>query len=83
MLTYEEFKENFDKDDKILNEFLDIVKKNTKGEIEHRDYFKRYLHAVFAGSLFDDNAFHKTINKGDKMLETINELEYRIDYVKQ
>lgn len=82
-MTFEEFNENFDKDDKILDDFLAIVQKNTQGEIEHKAYFKRYLHSVFAGSLFDDTAFHKVINKNDKMLQTINELEYKIDYVKQ
>ena len=82
-LTLPEFIENFDKDEKILNEFLAIVQKNTQGEIDNRDYFKRYLHSVFARSLFDDNAFFMVLNQRDKMLERVKELEYKVDYVKQ
>ena len=81
--TLLEFIENFDKDEKILNEFLAIVQKNTQGEIDNKDYFKRYLHSVFARSLFDDNAFYMVLNQKDKMLERVKELEYKIDYVKQ
>ncbi len=81
-LTLAEFMKNFDKDEKILNEFLAIVQKNTTGEIDNRDYFKRYLNAIFARSLFNDNAFYMVYNKNDKMLERIKELEYKIDYVK-
>jgi carboxyl-terminal processing protease len=82
-ITLEEFKLSFDKDEQILNEFLDIVRKNTQGEIEHIPYFKKFLKALFAQFLFDDNIFNQMLNQEDKMLNKIKDLEYKIDYVKQ
>lgn len=81
--TLTEFIDNFDSDEKILNEFLEIIQRNTQGEIDHRDYFKRYLKAVFARSLFNDVAFYMVLNQNDKMLERVKELEYKVDFVKQ
>ncbi len=80
--TLPEFLENFDKDEKILNEFLAIVQKNTQGEIDNRDYYKRYLKSVFARSLFNDLAFYMVLNQNDKMLERVKQLEYKVDYIK-
>jgi len=77
-----DFIENFDKDETILNAFLAIVQKNAPGEIDNKDYFKRYLHSIFARALFGDNAFYMVLNKRDKMIERVKELEYTIDYVK-
>jgi len=74
-ITLEQFKINFDKDEKILNEFLDIVKKNTQGEIDHIPHFKKYLKSFFAQSLFDDNIFNQMLNESDKMLEKIKEIK--------
>ncbi len=82
-ITLEEFKRSFDEDEKILNAFLEIVKKNTQGEIEHIAYFKKYLKSLFAQFLFDDNIFNQILNQDDKMLERIKELAYKVDYVKQ
>ena len=81
--TLPEFMENFDKDEKILNEFLAIIQKNTQGEIDNKDYFKRYLKSFIARSLFNDVAFYMVLNQNDKMLERVKELEYKIDFVKQ
>ena len=74
--------EGFDKDEKILNEYLDIIKKNTKGEIDNISYIKRYLKSLFARFLYGDNTFYMVLNQDDKMLEKVKELEYQIDYVK-
>ena len=81
--TLPEFIKNFDKDEKILNQFLAIVQKNTQGEIDNKDYFKRYLKSVFARTLFNDAAFYMVLNQNDKMLERVKELEYKVDFVKQ
>jgi carboxyl-terminal processing protease len=81
-MTLTEFLESFDKDEKILNEYLAIIKKNIKGEIDNISYIKLYLKSLFARFLYGDNTFYMVLNQNDKMLEKVKELEYKIDYVK-
>jgi len=71
----EEFKENFDKDELILNEYILLL--NPKKEIapEIIYYLKRYLKSIFAQHLFDDNTFYEILNKNDRMLERVYDLE--------
>tara|TARA_R110002073_G_scaffold279026_1_gene442931 strand:- start:187945 stop:189540 length:1596 start_codon:yes stop_codon:yes gene_type:complete len=80
--TLPEFVKDFDKDDKILNEYLAIIKPDLKGEIDNIPYIKRYLSSLFAQFLFGDNEFYQVLNQNDKMLEKVKELEYKVDYVK-
>ena len=76
------FIQNFDNDEKILNQYLDIIKKDYNGEIGDTSYIKIYLKSLFAQFLFDDNAFYLVLNRNDKMLERVKYLEHQIDYVK-
>jgi len=82
-MSLPEFLENFDKDEKILNEYLAIIKKNIKGEIDNISYIKIYLKSLFARFLYGDNTFYMVLNQNDKMLKKVKELEYKVDYVIQ
>ena len=82
-LTFEDFQENFDQDDVILNQYLAIIKAQNRGEIADKKYIKHYLKSLFAQFLFDQNAFNKVLNQTDKVLQRVQELEHQVDYVKQ
>ena len=81
-LTFEDFLRDFDKDEKIFNSYLTIIKKEYNGEVADETYIKHYLKSFFAQFLYDDSAFNMVLNQNDKILQRVQELEHQIDYVK-
>lgn len=77
--TFDEFKNNFDKDGTIINQYYASIDKKPGS---NSPYVKLYLKAIFARILFGENAFYEILNQNDKMLEKVKELEHKIDYVK-
>lgn len=81
--TVEDFKQNFDNDNKILKEYLSLFDDQSKIAAESIPYIKRYLKALFARNLFDENIFYQVLNQNDAMLKKVKELEMQVDYIKQ
>ncbi|MDJ0645319.1 MAG: S41 family peptidase [Flavobacteriaceae bacterium] len=82
-MTFEDFLKDFDKDERILNQYLSIIKTQNKGVIADKTYIKHYLKSLFAQFLYDDNAFNRVLNQNDRVLQRVRELEHQVDYVKQ
>ena len=81
-LSVEKFITDFDSNEQILNQYLDIIKEQYKGEVADKTYIKHYLKSLFAQFLFDDNIFNTVLNQNDKMIDRVQELEHQVDYVK-
>lgn len=81
--SFEDFLENFDQDELIFNQYLELIKREYNGVVADRRYIKHYLKSLFAQFLFDDNAFNRVLNQNDKVIETVSSLEQQVDYVKQ
>ncbi|NNC69605.1 MAG: hypothetical protein HKN90_02165, partial [Flavobacteriaceae bacterium] len=80
-LAFQDFLKDFDKDERIFNEYLEIIKNEYKGELADKTYIKHYLKSLFAQFLYDDNAFNIVINQKDKVMQRVQELEHQVDYV--
>ena len=80
-MIFEEFDTNFDKDNKILNEYVSIIQNKGKITIKDTTYLKLYLRAFFARLLVDDSAYYRIINEHDEMLKKVNELETESEIV--
>jgi len=74
--TFDDFKNNFDKDDVIINQYISSIGENDNLNIP---YTKLYLKALFARILFGENAFYEMLNDHDKMLEKVIALENQIE----
>ncbi len=70
--TFDDFKNNFDKDGVIINQYFSNIDKKDNLNIP---YTKLYLKALFARILFGENAFFEMLNESDKMLEKVLTLE--------
>jgi len=67
-MSFEEYHENFEISEAMLKEVIRIgeankVKFDEKGYNKSKDYLKILLKAHMARSIYDDNAFYKTINE--------------------
>ncbi|MEN8125350.1 MAG: S41 family peptidase [Bacteroidota bacterium] len=76
-ITFDEFNQNFDNDDKIYNAYQKSIINDfhTKEANDQEENLKIYLKALFAQQLFDTNSYFKVINQDDKMLERVLEIE--------
>ncbi|MDY7394747.1 S41 family peptidase [Aureibaculum sp. 2210JD6-5] len=73
--TEGDFKQNFDDDGEILKEYLSLFDDESKISDIITPHLKRYLKALFARNLFDENLFYQVLNNGDEMLKRVKELE--------
>ncbi|SDX61421.1 carboxyl-terminal processing protease [Lutibacter oricola] len=69
------FVENFDKDEKILKEYISELDMNLPLAPGVRKNLKMYLNAFFARNLFDDTGFFMITQKEDPMILKVLELE--------
>ena len=69
------FVQNFDKDNKILNLYIKQLDLNAPLSPLNRENLKVYLNAFFARSLFDDTAYSIVTQKKDRMILKVLELE--------
>ena len=77
-MTFEDFDQNFDQDDTFYNRYWDyLIKKNPKIKRSEKgkENLKLYIKAVFALQLYGDNAYFQIINRDDKMIRKVLELE--------
>ena len=81
-LSFADFKENFDTDEVVINEYLSYIKETYNVEVRNRSYIKLYLKFLFAQLLFDDNASFEILNQNDRMLDKVRELEQKVDFIK-
>ena len=73
--TLNEFIENFDQDNQILNKYLNTLPSEFRELNQWKNKeLKMYLKALFAQQIFDSNAYYKIINESDKMLEKVLQL---------
>ena len=70
-LTFKEFKDNFDKDDKILKAYLKRISGFVKPHKIPKKQIRFYLKAFFARELFDMNTFYEIYNQQDKMIAKV------------
>ncbi|AOW21294.1 S41 family peptidase [Urechidicola croceus] len=73
--SLESFISNFDKDHKILNEYLKRIDVKFPLSNKKREIISRYLRASIARELFDDSSFYQIIQQDDNMIERVLELE--------
>ena len=77
-ISFDEFDESFDNENKILNTYKKSITNDfhqIKNTTEQEKNLKTYLKALFAQQLFDTNSYFKVINRDDKMLEKVMEIE--------
>ncbi len=75
-MNLDSFITNFDKDDKIFNTYFQTLPdrfRNAHGA-GNNENLKMYLKALFAQQVFDANAYYMIINKNDKMIDKVLEL---------
>lgn len=70
------FLDDFDSDKKIYNNYLQ--KTYNQKKIKHENQVRLYLKAFFARELYDENGFYQVMNKKDKMIQKVLELENKI-----
>ncbi len=70
-----DFVENFDKDDKILNLYIDELDLNFPIAPKTRNNLERYFNAIVARDLFDQKGFNMIFLKNDNMILKVQELE--------
>ncbi|PWG06000.1 S41 family peptidase [Polaribacter aquimarinus] len=73
--TVETFISSFDKDEKVLDNYLSSIKDKIKPSFKTKKSIKRYLKASIANTLFGDVGFYRIIHQDDKMLQKVLELE--------
>lgn len=78
-ISLEGFKEVFDKDDEILNDYLKQMDLVLPISTEKRQTIKKYLRASIAQELFDTEGYYKIVNEDDNMLERVFSLVYPTD----
>ena len=71
----DDFVENFDKDDKILNLYIDELDLNFPVAPNSRKNLKRYFNAIIARDLFGKRGFNMIFLKKDNMILKVLELE--------
>ena len=71
----EDFVENFDMDDTILNQYLDELDLNFPISPKSRENLERYFNAIVARDLFDRKGFNMIFLKNDNMILKVLELE--------
>ena len=69
------FVENFDKDSKILNEYINQLDLNTPISPKSRENLKVYFNALMARNLFDETGYFIVTQKKDRMILKVLELE--------
>ena len=70
-----DFVENFDKDSKILNEYINQLDLNTPISPKSRENLKVYFNALMARNLFDETGYFIVTQKKDRMILKVLELE--------
>jgi len=70
-----DFVENFDKDSKILNEYIQQLDLNTPISPKSRENLKVYFNAIMARNLFDETGYFIVTQKKDRMILKVLELE--------
>ena len=69
------FVEEFDKDNKIFNQYVDQLDLNSPMLPKARENLKIYFRAIIARNLFDETGYYIITQKKDKMILKVLELE--------
>lgn len=70
-----DFVQNFDKDDKIFNEYVATLNLQSQMEPKQRKDLKRFLNSVFARDLFQQTGYFMIAHENDAMIKKVLELE--------
>ncbi len=71
----EGFAKSFDNDNEIFNTYIKSLPSDFQELNDHESSnLKKYLKALFAQQIFDINAYYQIINKQDKMIEKVLQL---------
>tara|TARA_R110001583_G_scaffold82057_1_gene218164 strand:- start:334 stop:1959 length:1626 start_codon:yes stop_codon:yes gene_type:complete len=71
----EDFVENFDKEDKIFNQYLEELELKVPLDPNSKEDLKRYFKAFFARDLFDQTGYFIITQKEDNMILKVIELD--------
>jgi carboxyl-terminal processing protease len=74
-MSFNDFMSTFDKENDITGAYIDLIHKNYKVNNLNIPYIKQYLKSLFAQMIFDDNHFYEVLNKDDKVLEKVLQIE--------
>ncbi|WP_152286107.1 S41 family peptidase [Flavicella marina] len=72
---FENFENNFDEDDVIVNAFLKEVRFERSVDAKKKTILKHYLRAFIARQVFDETAFYELYQKRDPMIQKVMVLE--------
>jgi carboxyl-terminal processing protease len=70
-----DFVDNFDEDDKILNQYIDGLDLNFPIAPKSKENLERYFNAIMARNLFDETGFFIITQRKDNMILKVLELE--------
>ncbi len=70
-----DFVDNFDRDDKILNQYIDALDLNFPIAPKSKENLERYFNAIMARNLFDETGYFIITQKKDNMILKVLELE--------
>ncbi|MGY0407199.1 MAG: S41 family peptidase [Polaribacter sp.] len=73
--TFTTFNTNFDKNEAIYDNYLAEIKDKVIPSIKAKKSIQKYLKATIASALFGDIGFYKILQKDDKMIQKVLELE--------
>jgi len=77
--TLDLFLTNFDKDNSILESYLELLPMATqtyyRNKIDFKSKIKTYVKATIAREIFGDEGFYRSIQKDDAMLQKVLELD--------
>lgn len=71
----DDFAENFDKDEKVLDSYLASIKDIANPSYQTRKNIKYYLKQSIANLLFGDAGLYRMMHQEDKMIQKVLELE--------
>ena len=71
----DDFVENFDADNELLNNYIDDLDLNLPLAPKVKEDLKRYFNAFVARDLFDQSAYFRITQKKDNMILKVLELE--------
>ncbi|MEN8856689.1 MAG: S41 family peptidase [Flavobacteriaceae bacterium] len=77
--TLEMFIKDFDKDEKVLDEYFSKIKEISKPSFTTREKIRKYLKASIANDLFGNVGFYRIIHQDDKMLQKVLELDSNLE----
>tara|TARA_R110000787_G_scaffold43892_2_gene107530 strand:- start:120596 stop:122200 length:1605 start_codon:yes stop_codon:yes gene_type:complete len=82
-IALEDFVANYEVDEDLLNNFIDYsrIDKDHSEFTNHLDHIKTIIKASIAQQIFGSNTFEMILNKDDKMIQKVLDLESKLEAI--